>query len=125
MAFHPGLVGITRTVSTWPSLWTVVRTLSTQAGFPCSVVCKDSAVSCPDDAVDQLRRLLTAQKVLPHDRDGKLGNQKLPRRNSSRPSFPKITRAHLRDPASMRWVISATGFRNSGGHSPFKKSFRS
>ena len=89
MAFHPGLVGITRTVSTWPSLWTVVRTLGTQAGFPCSVVCKDSAVSCPDDAVDQLRRLLTAQKVLPHDRDGKLGNQKLREADLVVPVFPK------------------------------------
>src|SRR5258705_7853241 len=41
------------------------------------------------------------------------------RRISSRPSFPKITLAHLRDLTSMRWVISATRSRNSGGQLRF------
>jgi hypothetical protein len=77
MAFHPGLVGISSAVSNRPTLWTVVTTLGTRTSFPCSVICNDSPVRRPDDAIDQLRRLLTAQKVLPHDGHGKLGNQKL------------------------------------------------
>jgi hypothetical protein len=61
----------------------------TRARFPCSVICKDSAVRCSDDAIDQLRRRLTAQEMLPYDRDGKLGNQKLRETYLLAPLFPK------------------------------------
>src|ERR1700737_3045133 len=76
-------------VSIRPTLRTDVTAFRVRAGFPCSVICKDSAVRCPNDAVDQLRRLLTAQKVLSHDRDGKLGNQKLREPYLVAPLFPK------------------------------------
>jgi len=67
-----------------------------QARFPSSVVCKDSAVGYPDDAIDQRRRRLSAQEMLPHDRDGKLGNQKLRETSLLAPLFPKN---HLRPSA--------------------------
>ena len=37
---------------------TIVTALGTRAGFPCSVICKDSPVCCANDTVDQLRRRL-------------------------------------------------------------------
>jgi hypothetical protein len=83
-------------------------------------------VCCPDNLIDQVWRRLTAKEVLSHGSDGKLGNQKLGETYLLAALFAKDhPRPTARSSRLYALGHSATRSRNSGGHSPCKKSFRS